>query len=135
MLAYAYILTHEGYPCVFWKDYFVYGLAASGKPIGIDALVGVHEKYAGGGTKNLWVDDVFYAMERTGFEKQPGLVFALNNSGEVQTRWLQTRFRGQLRAVAWGDRSAGQAQALQANADGSVQVSVGPRSYLVLAPA
>ena len=23
LLAYSYILTHEGYPCVFWKDYSV----------------------------------------------------------------------------------------------------------------
>jgi alpha-amylase len=25
-LAYAYILTHQGYPCVWWRDYFIYGL-------------------------------------------------------------------------------------------------------------
>jgi len=30
MLAYAFILTHEGYPCVFWRDYFNYGLARAG---------------------------------------------------------------------------------------------------------
>ena len=30
MLAYAFILTHEGYPCVFWLDYFNYGLARVG---------------------------------------------------------------------------------------------------------
>jgi alpha-amylase len=43
MLAYAFILTHEGYPCVFWKDYFNYGLAQVGYQSGIAALVGVHE--------------------------------------------------------------------------------------------
>ncbi len=136
ILAYAYILTHEGYPCVFWKDYFVYGLAAPGQPTGIEALVQAHEKYAGGGTNNLWVDDVFYAMERTGFGPQPGLVFALNNSGEVQTRWLQTRFRGQqLRPVAWGERSAAHtAYPVAVDDDGKATVSVGPRSYVVLAP-
>src|SRR5262249_979548 len=26
ILAYAYILTHEGYPCVFWRDYYEYDL-------------------------------------------------------------------------------------------------------------
>lgn len=25
-LAYAYILTHQGYPCVWWRDYFIYGV-------------------------------------------------------------------------------------------------------------
>jgi alpha-amylase len=135
ILAYAYILTHEGYPCVFWKDYFRYGLAAPGEPTGIEALVKAHEKYAGGATKNLWVDDVYYAMERTGFGDHPGLVFALNNAGEVQTRRLETQFRGQLRPVAWGDRSANLAATpAQLDADGAAQVSVGPRSYVVLAP-
>lgn len=43
MLAYAYILTHEGYPCVYWKDYFRYGLGEPGQPSGIEALVQVHE--------------------------------------------------------------------------------------------
>jgi len=48
MLAYAFILTHEGYPCVFWQDYFNWGLAQPGGRNGIDALVEVHEKYAAG---------------------------------------------------------------------------------------
>ena len=30
LLAYSYILTHEGYPCVFWRDYFNYNLALAG---------------------------------------------------------------------------------------------------------
>ncbi len=30
LLAYSYIMTHEGYPCVFWKDYFNYNLALRG---------------------------------------------------------------------------------------------------------
>jgi alpha-amylase len=38
MLAYAYILTHEGYPCVFWQDYFNYALAEPGRPGGIERL-------------------------------------------------------------------------------------------------
>ena len=135
ILAYAYILTHEGYPCVFWKDYFRYGLGAPGLPTGIEALVKAHENYAAGGTNNLWVDDVFYAMERTGFGNQPGLVFALNNAGDTQTRQLHTRFRGQLKPVAWGDRSAALAsQPVRLDADGNAQVTVAPRSYIVLAP-
>jgi len=27
LLAYAFILTHGGYPCVFWQDYFNWDLA------------------------------------------------------------------------------------------------------------
>ena len=39
-LAYSYILTHEGYPCVFWHDYFNLNLGLDGTPHGIAALVG-----------------------------------------------------------------------------------------------
>src|SRR5690348_5296592 len=30
MIAYAIILTYQGYPCIFWEDYFNYGLATGG---------------------------------------------------------------------------------------------------------
>jgi alpha-amylase len=41
MMAYAFILTHEGYPCVFWLAYFNYGLGRVGMANGIAALVNV----------------------------------------------------------------------------------------------
>ena len=34
MLAYAFILTHPGYPCVFWQDYFEFNLGRPGAPHG-----------------------------------------------------------------------------------------------------
>jgi alpha-amylase len=43
LLAYSYILTHEGYPCVFWKDYYNWDLGKEGTPHGIAALVQAHE--------------------------------------------------------------------------------------------
>lgn len=102
MLAYAFILTHEGYPCVYWKDYFRYGLAEPGKPSGIERLVQVHESHAGGGTRILYADDNFYAMERTGAGQQPGLVFSLNNSGAIIKQRLKTGFPGTtLKPLAW----------------------------------
>jgi alpha-amylase len=135
LLAYAYILTHEGYPCVYWKDYYRYGLGQPGLETGIEALVKAHEAYAGGATRNLWVDDVFYAMERSGAGGQPGLVFGLNNSGERQTRMIQSRFAGRLlRPVAWGERSADVVRPLSTDSDGKCELTVGPRSYVVLAP-
>ena len=39
LMAYAFILTHPGYPCVFWKDYFEDALGQPGGPRGITALV------------------------------------------------------------------------------------------------
>jgi alpha-amylase len=136
ILAYAYILTHEGYPCVFWQDYYSYGLAKPGQPTGIEALVAAHEKYAGGATNNLWVDDTFYAMERTGVGGQPGLVFALNNSGGVASRQVTTRFASKtLRPVAWSDRTGAYIPPpVTSDGSGRCNLSVGPRGYVVFAP-
>ena len=86
MLAYAYILTHEGYPCVYWKDYFRYGLGEPGEPGGIERLVQLHESHAGGGTKILYADNLFYAMERSGAGRSAGAAlcpeqFGTNDQG------------------------------------------------------
>ena len=98
MLAYAYILTHEGYPCVFWQDYYNWQLGREGENTGIAALVRTHEQYAGGRTTVLYCDDNLYIMQRHGFGAQPGLVFVLNNSGVwagnyVTTHWVNTWFK------------------------------------------
>ncbi len=137
LLAYSYILTHEGHPCVYWKDYDHDGLALAGTPHGIDALVGVHARQAGGGTQILALEDDLYVMQRTGYGAQPGLVYALNNRGDrwhgawVTTQWRGTRFR----PVAWwsaGDLSRPADQ--DSSGDGRAQFWAPPRGYAVYAP-
>src|ERR1700728_3035556 len=56
MLGYSFILTGDGYPCVFWWDYFNCELARPGTPNGIDALISAHHKHAGGESTVLHVD-------------------------------------------------------------------------------
>lgn len=76
--AYAYILTSEGYPCVYWKDYSTdpgcYGM----KKI-LDNLVWIHEKLANGPTQRRWNDHDVFAYERLG---GPHLLVGLNNREE-----------------------------------------------------
>jgi len=137
LLAYAYILTHEGLPCVFWKDYYNWGLGQEGTPNGIAALVRAHEAYAGGGTETLYVDDDLYVMQRAGFDTQPGLVFVLNNRGDGWNgAWVSTRWRNRdLVPVAWWsaqDRSRPDDQRIYE--DGRAQVWAAPRGYTVYAP-
>lgn len=137
LLAYSYILTHEGYPCVFWKDYFNYGLALEGTPNGIAALVGAHEKFAGGETQVLFVDDGLYVMQRVGFGDRPGLIYVLNNRGDNwYGTWVNTRWRDMdLLPVAWwspSDRNRPLEQ--RAESDGRAQVWAPPRGYVVYAP-
>ena len=73
MLAYAFILTTEGYPFVYHKDYSTepgcYGL----KPW-IDNLVWIHENLASGNTLTRYADPQVFVHERLG---QPGLLTAI----------------------------------------------------------
>jgi alpha-amylase len=52
--AYAFILTHEGYPCVFWQDYFNWDLAQPDNQSGINALIKVQEQNAAGPVQVLF---------------------------------------------------------------------------------
>ena len=82
ILAYAYILTSEGYPCVYYRDYSTdagcYGL----KPE-IDNLIWIHERLAEGSTHERWKDFDVYAYERLGGSR---LLVGLNNDPQSSHR-------------------------------------------------
>jgi len=136
LLAYSYILTHEGYPCVFWHDYFNLNLALDDTPNGIAALVTAHEKYAGGNTETLYVDDNLYIIQRVGFADKPGLVYVLNNRGDnwngrlVTTHWTNASFQ----PVAWWSKTDMARPINQpTDRDGRAQFYAPPRGYAVYA--
>jgi alpha-amylase len=136
LLAYSFILTHEGYPCVFWRDYFNYNLALGDTLNGITALVRAHEKYAGGGTQTLWLDDNLYIMQRAGFEDKPGLIYVLNNHGGdwrgalVSTKWYNASFG----PVAWWSKTDMARPVDQVtDRDGRANFYAPPRGYAVYA--
>jgi alpha-amylase len=136
LLAYSYILTHEGYPCVFWHDYFNYDLGMPDSPNGIAALVQVHERFAGGATRTLYLDDDLYIMQRTGYADKPGLVYVLNNRGDAwHGEWVTTQWpRASFQPVAWwghDDRSRPLDQSTAA--DGRGQFFAPARGYAVYA--
>jgi len=137
LLAYSYILTHEGYPCVFWQDYFNYNLALADTPNGISALVQTHEKYAGGATEALYLDDDLYIMQRSGYADKSGLIYVLNNRGEswhggwVTTRWQNTTFEP---AAWWGRSDRSRPLDQSTGPDGRGQFFAPARGYAVYAP-
>ncbi len=137
MLAYAYILTHEGYPCVFWQDYFNWNLAQEDDNSGIAALVKVHEQFAGGHTDFLYCDDDLYIMQRRGTVNQKGLILVLNNAGRwngrlVNTQWASTRFIPN----AWrGKDNAGVPDEQWTDGLGAGGFWAPPRGYVVYVPA
>jgi len=136
LLAYAFILTHEGYPCVFWQDYFNWGLAQSNSQSGIDALIKIHEQNAAGPTQVLFVNDDLYIMQRPGNAIQSGLVFVLNNSSNWNGAWIQTRWLNtQLVPTAWRGRDdPGMPQEKWTNESGWVDLWAAPRGYAVYVP-
>jgi len=81
LLGYAYILTSEGYPCIYYKDYSTdpgcYGLKVS-----LDNLIWIHENLANGATVFRWKDFQFVAYERIGW---PNLLVGLNN--DMSNAW------------------------------------------------
>ena len=103
MLAYAFILTHPGYPCVFWEDYFERNMGLPGQPSGIQALVRCHEEYAHGLKVVRHLGPDLYIMERLGVGYLHGLVFVLNNCPDRwQGAWVQTsKPNARFIPVAW----------------------------------
>ena len=136
MLAYSFILTNDGYPCVFWYDYYNCGLARPGTPGGIDALVGVHHAHAGGESCVLHVDNDLYIMQRGGTESQTGLIYVLNNLGDkwsgtsVKTKWANQKFR----PVAWDGHDIAHPDERTTDANGNSEFPAPPRGYCVYVP-
>ena len=133
-MAYATILTHEGLPTVFWKDYYNYDLARRGEATGIAQLIWVYQHLADGGTSLLHADQDLYMMQRNG---SPGLVLVLNDhptdwkGTTVNTQWTNT----ELHSYAWGSSvEEPQPQNKWTDGNGSVDLWAPPRGYAVYAP-
>ena len=89
MLGYAHILTAEGYPCVFYRDYSTDANCFGLKP-SIDPLIWIHEHLASGPTQERWKDAGVFAYERLGGGH---LLVGLNkDSRTARTIRVQTGF-------------------------------------------
>lgn len=86
MLAYAYILTHEGYPCVFYRDYEEW--LDKDKLIN---LIWIHNNLASGDTSILYADEDEYIARRNGNDGD-GLIVYINNSDSSQEHWVETNW-------------------------------------------
>ena len=90
LLGYAYILTSEGYPCVYYKD-FSTDAGCYGMRDGLANLVWIHEHLANGSTAFRWKDFQFVVYERLAW---PNLLVGLNNdaSNDWKTVTVDTAF-------------------------------------------
>jgi alpha-amylase len=141
LMAYSFIMVHEGYPCIFWFDYFNNGLARPTTPNGIDALIDAHHRFAGGDSQILHADPDLYVMQRIGWQdesvSQPGLVYVLNNLGDrwsgtvVKTKWCNQRFV----PLAWDGRDQAHPDERTTDAEGNAEFPAPPRGYCIYVPA
>jgi len=148
MIAYAYLTTFQGYPSVWWKDYFDYGLANSSGQWGngIKQLVWAREKLGGGGPNIELMKtndgDCFIYGDKDGNGSNPGYIVVINdNASNWRGAWVNTT-NGNLRnrtlkSYAW--HSENSSQNYQPNnqwcqSNGWVQVWAPPRGYAVYGP-
>ncbi len=120
LLGYAYILTSEGYPCVYYRDYSTDKNCFGLKPR-IDNLIWIHEMLADGPTQQRWKDFDVFSFERMGGAH---LLVGLNNDpGGSHTIHVFTGFGSN---VALHDYT-GHAPDVTTGGDGSVTITV-PRN-------
>jgi alpha-amylase len=139
-LAYAYILFSEGRPCIWFKDYFGYGL--DGK---LDTLIWIRQNYLWGGTTkrsglNPWyvgsADDQvtqsrdIYVACRNGGSGKPQVFLVINdNSSQWRGVWVNTNHPN----AVFRDFT-GRAIDKQAAGDGRVDLWAPPRGYAIYIP-
>ena len=140
MLAYAYILTSEGLPSVFYRDYSLDAGCYHLKPL-LDKLIAIHEKLASGATQQRWEDDDVFAYERMGGGH---LLTALNDNPAtprtiiVDTGFAPNTLLHDYAGHAPDVQTDAQGQALltvPANQDGSGYVCYAPAGRDVRFPA
>ena len=112
------------------------GYAQPNNQSGIDALIKVHEQNAAGPTQVLLPDDDLYIMQRQGIDNQGGLAFVLNNRGDWNGTWVQTRWNNtRLVPAAWRGRDDLNApEEKWTNEFGWVDLWAPPRGYAVYVP-
>jgi len=149
MLAYAFILTYQGYPCIFWYDYFNNGFATLGGQAGngINRLVWVRGAL-GGGQPNIQLlhtndSDLLVYGALGPSSAAPGYIVAINNnpastrSAAVTTSnpYLAGRT---LQCYAWysyATNQNSQPASVACSSAGVCTVQAAPLGYAVYAPA
>ncbi|UII76746.1 DUF1939 domain-containing protein [Flagellimonas sp. HMM57] len=87
LFAYSYILTHPGYPTIFYLDYENEAFKEK-----LNQLILINRTIASGELEVLYADEDEYIAARKGEGENPGLVLYINTNGlelnrQVTTHW------------------------------------------------
>ncbi len=145
MLAYAFMMTYQGYPSIWWKDYYNYGLKDIGGQWGngIKQLVWVRGQLAGAAPniellKTNDGDQLIYGSYGSS-TSSPGYIVVLNdNASSWKGSWVHTNnsylYNKNLKVYAWYSSAAGQnyqPATKYCQSNGWVEVWAPPRGYAV----
>ncbi|HEY2343769.1 MAG TPA: hypothetical protein VGH90_12085, partial [Chthoniobacteraceae bacterium] len=147
MMAYAFILTYQGYPCIFWHDYFNDNLATgggngSGWGNGIQQLLWCRQKFAPAPSiQILKTSDpqvLIYGAGGTS-SSSPGYIVMINSNSSNWKGYTvttsDTYLKGKmLKAYAWSSTISGDnTDPVNQSCDssGNVAVWAAPRGYAV----
>ncbi len=124
LLAHAYLLTHEGYPCLFFNDYENFNWKEE-----ISNLILIHNSIAYGTTDILYADNNEYIARRNGGDGHPGLIIYISFTGSEASRTVETNWGANANLV---DYSGNLEDVLTTDSDGKVTVkSPAGRSYAI----
>lgn len=120
MLAYSYILTHDGKPTIFISDYENFDFRED-----LQRLMEIHNSIASGEVNILLSSRDTYVMRREGSNENPGLIYTMNITNEtknvvVQTNWENTILFDYTRNVQVEP---------QTQDDGKITLAIPPNSY------
>lgn len=87
LLAYAFILTHPGYPCVFYSDYENTAFKTQ-----LEDLILINRTLATGDLKVLFADADEYIAQRSGTGSNPGMIIYINRNSSEQSREIKTNW-------------------------------------------
>lgn len=122
LMAYAYILTHPGYPCIFYSDYE--SILDKTK---LEKLIQINRSLAVGDLNVLYTDSDSYLALRSGDNGVPGLVVSLNNASRSTTKPAVTPWKN---AVLY-DYSGNTNETVTTDANGRAELTTPAKNYTI----
>ncbi|WP_300434719.1 alpha-amylase [Christiangramia sp.] len=120
--AYAYILTHPGYPTIFYLDYENADFQEE-----IKRMIIIHNSIATGDTEILYSDKDEYIMKRSGTGSNPGLILYISLNNNTKRRTVSSNWNN----VTLMDYSGNTTYNPTSDENGMVQIEVPANGYAI----
>ncbi|MAO38096.1 MAG: alpha-amylase [Zunongwangia sp.] len=120
--AYAFIMTHPGYPTVFYLDYENPEFQEQ-----LNKLIRIHNSLATGSLEIIYADNDEYIMQRSGNSENPGLILYMNISASTKRRTITTSWDSSILM----DYSENSNYHPKVSEDGEVTIEAPANSYAI----